>query len=319
MPAECTPLARRRHSAPRQGPIVSAMAGTREQAALLALLRARRTGWREVTDRVEACGSAIEVLKAADPGQGELFAEAPDAEQALDDAQSAIAGWEAQGIRLVTILDDDYPGQLLTVHQRPPFLFYRGTLDPGDANGVAVVGTRKPSPEGLRRAGDIAAGLAERRVPVISGLAAGIDAAAHRAAMGVGGRTVAVIGTGLQRSYPAENASLQEDLAASHLVLSQFWPNAAPSRTSFPMRNAVMSGYAAATVVVEAAWKSGARMQARLALQHGRPVLLLDSLLVHDWAREYAAQPGTTVVSSADDVLAALHDILRPVQHLAWA
>ena len=115
------------------------------------------------------------------------------------------------------------------------------------------MGTRRPTRQGLTRAQEIAAGLAERDVSVVSGLAEGIDTAAHTAALAARGRTVAVIGTGLLRSYPASNAALQERIATEHLVLSQFWPGAAPTKTSFPMRNAVMSGYAAATVVIEAA------------------------------------------------------------------
>ncbi|PXY28259.1 DNA-processing protein DprA [Prauserella muralis] len=288
-----------------------------EQAALLALLWDRRSGWSAAADAVEACGSAYDVLTNGEPGtQGELFGREPA--EALEAARLAIAEWAAEGIRLVTLLDEDYPGQLLTIHQRPPFLLYRGTLDQRDVGGVAVVGTRQPSAEGACRAAEIARGLARRGVPVISGLAAGIDTAAHRGALEVGGRTVAVIGTGLHRTYPPENADLQAELGRSHLVLSQFWPNSAPSKTSFPMRNAVMSGYAAATVVIEAAWRSGARMQARLALQHGRPVFLLDSLLQHDWAREYAKQPGTRIVSGPEDVLEQLADVLAPPQELVW-
>jgi DNA processing protein len=288
-----------------------------EQAALLALLKDRRSGWGAVADAVEACGSAYEVLVKGAPGtQGDLFR--ADHTESLEAARAEILEWETQGIHLVTLLDDEYPGQLLTIHQRPPFLFYRGTLQADDAGGVAVVGTRQPSEEGARSAGEIATGLARRGVPVISGLAAGIDTAAHKGALGAGGRTVAVIGTGLNRAYPSENADLQAELGNSHLVISQFWPNASPSKTSFPMRNAVMSGYAAATVVVEAAWRSGARMQARLALQHGRPVFLLKSLLQHDWAREYAKKPGTHVVSGPEDVLDQLSDVLAPAQELVW-
>lgn len=291
-----------------------------EQAALLALLRGRRSGWSAVADSVETCGSAHEVLMQGEPGeQAALFSEGPSPEERLGEARAAIEQWLAEGARLVTLLDEEYPSQLLTIHQRPPFLFYRGQLDERDAGGVAVVGTRKPSEKGLRKATEIAAGLAVRGVPVISGLAGGVDTAAHRGALDAGGRTVAVIGTGIFQHYPKENAALQDELSASHLVLSQFWPQANPTKTSFPMRNAVMSGYAAATVVVEAAWKSGARMQARLALQHGRPVLLLKDLLEHDWAREYARWPGTRVVSGPDDVLAQLDDILAPTAELIWS
>lgn len=291
---------------------------TTEQAAMVALLRAHRTGWKTLVDAVESCGSAHEVLVRGQPGvQQELFGDDPHESVAM--ARADIEAWEAEGLHLVTLLDGDYPGQLLTIHQRPPLLFYRGTLDSRDSGGIAVVGTRAASAHGIEQARTLATELARRDVPVISGLAAGIDTAAHRAALHNGGRTAAVIGTGLRRSYPAENAELQEALGSTQLVLSQFWPDAAPSKTSFPMRNAVMSGYAAATVVVEAPWQSGARMQARLALQHGRPVFLLESLLEHDWAREYANLPGTAVVSGPEDVLERLDEVLAPAQELTWA
>lgn len=293
-----------------------------EQAALLAMLRNRKAGWGAVADEVEMRGSALAVLMggASQPsGQGELFSadDCLDRELALADCRREIGAWIRQGLQLVTLLDAEYPAHLLTIHQRPPFLFYQGHLDAGDERSVAVVGTRKPSAEGLRRADDIAAGLARQGTTVVSGLAEGVDRAAHAAALREGGRTVAVIGTGILRYYPAANRALQEQIGRDHLVLSQFWPDAAPTKHTFPMRNAVMSGYAAATVVVEAAYRSGARMQARLALEHGRPVFLLRSLMDHDWARDYA-QRGAYVVRDASEVLAVLDTILTPPAQLAW-
>ena len=292
-----------------------------EQAALLALFRDRKDKWGALADEIELCGSALTVLERGGRGpggQGELFSEPSLIADDVARAQADIDQWTDDGLRLVTLLDPDYPPQLLTIHQRPPFLFYRGRLDSHDAAGVAIVGTRKPTEQGLSRASAIATGLAERGVSVVSGLAEGIDTAAHAAALAAGGRTVAVIGTGLRRTYPPANTALQDRIAREHLVLSQFWPDAAPSKTSFPMRNAVMSGYAAATVVIEAAWKSGARMQARLALEHGRPVFLHDSLLEHDWARSYLAR-GAVIVTSAEDVLAALDERLNTDVELVWA
>jgi DNA processing protein len=293
-----------------------------ERAALLALLREQSRGWAEVTEQVEARGSALELLMQQTlAGQGELLGPAPEelAQERVSAAARAIEAWEARGFAVVTFLEADYPAQLLTVHQRPPFLFYRGKLDPADARSVAVVGTRKPTDEGLQQARAVAMGLAERGVTVVSGLAAGIDTAAHRGALDAGGRTVAVIGTGLEHSYPAANAELQERIATEHLVLSQFWPENSPTRHSFPMRNAVMSGFAAATVVIEAAAQSGARMQARLAQQHGRPVFLMRRLLQHEWARTYAARPNTTVVDTADEVLEHLRGALETGDELVWA
>ncbi|MET7573549.1 DNA-processing protein DprA [Streptomyces sp. NPDC005492] len=221
-------------------------------------------------------------------------------------------------MRLVTILDDNYPLYLRLVHQRPPFLFMRGTSMRDDLR-VAVVGTRTPTPEGIAHTRAIAGGLAERGVTVVSGLAAGIDTTAHGAALAVGGRTVAVIGTGLRRSYPVQNARLQQEIAERGLLLSQFWPDASPSKASFPMRNAVMSGYSLATVVVEAAYRSGARMQARLALEHGRRVFLMRSLMTHEWAREYATRPNTTVIDGPDDVFGELDSLVPATGELTWA
>ena len=289
-----------------------------ERAALVALLRRGDRSWPELTDQVETVGSAREVLESAldASGQGALF----DTEPAVDlEAVAAeIAAWEREGMRLVTILDEDYPLYLRLVHQRPPFLFLRGTALKDDLR-VAVVGTRNPTPEGVAHARAIAGGLAERGVTVVSGLAAGIDTTAHGTALAVGGRTVAVIGTGLRRSYPAQNTRLQQEIAERGLLISQFWPDSPPSKASFPMRNAVMSGYSLATVVVEAAYRSGARMQARLALEHGRRVFLMRSLMTHEWAREYASRPNTTVIDGPDDVFSELDSLVPATGELTWA
>jgi DNA processing protein len=296
------------------------MTAHHERAALIALLRTTTRPWSAVTDDIEAAGSAIAVLEAElRPAQRQLFEEPADVEAVVEAAAADLATWARDGIQVVSILDADYPAQLLTIHQRPPFLMVRGALDPADARGVAVVGTRSATSRGLDAAATLANALVARGVPVISGLAAGIDTAALTAAVDAGGRTVAVIGTGIRRAYPAQNVDLQERIATTGLVLSQFWPDAPPTKTSFPMRNAVMSGYAAATVVIEAAWKSGARMQARLALEHGRPVFLLAPLLEHDWAREYARRPGAVVVRDADEVAERLDRLAHSLDELTWA
>ena len=296
------------------------MMNREEQAALVAWLRRPRVVWSAVTERLEEYGSVQAAAADASPAQGALF----EVLQADDEkvAASDLERWDRAGIRMVSVLDHEYPSNLRMIHQRPPMLFLRGTLDPHDAVSVAVVGTRQATPQGLDQARELAAGLATRGVPVISGLAAGIDTAAHTRALAEGGRTVAVIGTGIDRAYPAQNAKLQEEIAAKGLVISQFLPGAPPTKTSFPMRNAVMSGYALATVVIEAAYQSGARMQARLALQHGRHVFLMRSLLQHDWARGYAQRPGVTVVDNADDVFKGLQRLAAESgesSELVWA
>ncbi len=294
------------------------MAAT-ERGALLALLRVSGRSWSVVTEEVETVGSALEVLRKGWPGQLSLVDQVRDPDELAAEAEAEIQTWEREGMRFHTFLDVSYPAQLLTVHQRPPFVMTRGEHSDMDSRSVAVVGTRRATARGLRSANRLARDLAQAGVPVVSGLAAGIDTAAHTGAMSAGGRTVAVIGTGLRRCYPAENRDLQEDISKVGLVISQFLPDTSPTQKTFPMRNAVMSGYSAATVVVEAQFKSGARMQARLALEHGRRVFLLESLLENSWAKEYAEKSNTIVVRKIEDVLDHLESTLNADDDLVWA
>jgi DNA processing protein len=216
-------------------------------------------------------------------------------------------------MRLVTVLDPDYPPNLKAVHDRPPILFIAGRTTPSDAKAVAVVGARKATTAGIEQATQIAQHLTRTGYTVVSGLAAGIDTAAHTAALKNGGRTLAVIGTGLTRVYPPQNHALQKKIADECAVISQFWPDAPPTKRSFPMRNATMSGIALATVVVEASETSGARTQARLALAHGRPVFLTETLVESQpWARQAAERPGTHVIKHPTELTEALERLTAP-------
>jgi DNA processing protein len=264
-----------------------------ESAALVALLRGAKRPWQQYSDVVEAAGSAHAVLHQE---RGLL------ADDELASAERDLGRWRAKGIHTLTVVDSDYPENLRGVHDRPPLIFVAGRLEPGDARSVAVVGARAASDRGRVAARRIAEHLVDAGYTVVSGLAEGIDTAAHTGALERDERTVAVIGTGLERFYPPQNESLQRTIATRGAVVSQFWPDAPPSRRSFPMRNAVMSGLTLASVIVEAAHTSGSRMQARLALAQGRPVLLVHSLLSQPWARELAARPGTHVVRTPGEI-----------------
>jgi DNA processing protein len=145
---------------------------------------------------------------------------------------------------------------------------------------------------------------------VIAGLVRGIDTVAHRATLDAGGRTVAVIGTGIGQVYPAENRGLQQEIAARGLVLSQFWPDAPPQKHTFLMRNATMSGYGLATVVVEAGQTSGAQAQARMAVEHGRQVILTDRVVAgNEWAQQLIGRPGVHVAGSVAAVLVIVEQV----------
>jgi DNA processing protein len=279
-----------------------------EQAALVALLRARpgKLTWPEITAEVLETGSAVEVWERYVPT---ALLEAPGEVTPLMEAVADIEQWGAQDCRLISILDAEYPVRLRGIQQAPPVIFTRGAVVVDDP-AVSVVGSREASEQGLRFAASVARELVERKITVVSGLARGIDAAVHRAALDAGGRTVAVIGTGIARSYPAENSGLQREIAARGLLLSQFWPDAPPQKHTFLMRNATMSGYGLATVVVEAGEHSGARSQTRMAVEHGRQVILTDQVVArNEWAQALLGRPGVYIASTVDGVLDAVEQV----------
>lgn len=211
---------------------------------------------------------------------------------------------EAAGAQLVTVLDEGYPANLRLIPNLPPFLFLRGELRDEDAFSVAVVGTRQATEKGIDRAARMSRLLAERAVTVISGLARGIDTSAHRAALAAGARTIAVFGTGITRCYPTENRDLAEEIMNSGALVSQFWPTHPPGRDTFPRRNIVTSGISQGTVVIEASSTSGAKMQARLAIEHGKKVFLLRSLVTSQpWASDYVERRGAIEVADVDEVV----------------
>lgn len=285
---------------------------------MVALLRTGRRPWVEYAELVERLGSATAALEQ-EIGSGQqptLFQSDPptgDADVLRDQAAADLQRWDAEGMRLVMLLDPDYPPNLRAVHDRPPILFIAGHIAPTDARAVAVVGARKATQAGIEQATRIAEYLIQTGYTVVSGLAEGIDTAAHTGALKNKGRTLAVIGTGLTRTYPPQNHALQRKIAERCAVISQFWPDAPPTKRSFPMRNATMSGIALATVVVEASETSGARTQARLALAHGRPVFLTRTLVERQpWAQQIAQRPGTHTIDNPDEITEALERLISP-------
>jgi len=297
----------------------------REQAAVLALVRASPGEWYQTADVICEAGSALRllggepVIMPAERAQyaRELVSRVSPAD--VSQAEALIERVTPQGVRLITVLDEDYPENLKLIFNRPPFIWVRGELEPRNLRAIAVVGTRQATEEGRAAAARLARGLAQARVIVLSGLARGIDTAAQAATIEAGGRTVAVMGTGiLAPVYPAENGELAERIVGTGgAIVSQFWPQAPPRKANFPRRNVVMSGMSAGTVVVEAAATSGAKMQARLALEHGKRLFLPQPLVAsQDWARRYAARPGVTVVGDLDDILDELVKVVEVPRQL---
>jgi DNA processing protein len=279
-----------------------------ERATRVAMLREQPGGltWSRIAELVAARGGARAAWSHLFPD--DLFGPTGPA-TAVDEASALLVEWESAGLRVLTFLDRDYPEQLREVRQMPPVVFAEGTLVPGE-RAVSVVGSREVDAAALDFAAETARLLVGRGVTVLSGLAAGIDRAAHLAALESGGRTVAVIGTGLRRYYPRDNRELQQEIARRGLVLSQFWPDSPPTKWSFPLRNATMSAYGQATVVVAAGEHSGTRIQAREAIAHGRPVVLAQRVVDGTrWGAELLKQPGVYRAASPAEALARLDDI----------
>lgn len=277
-----------------------------EAALLLALLTQTRESWAGVAKELATLGSVAAVVESRPELQPSLFDDFNPLEEATNRCREELEKLADRDIRCLPLTDDDYPNALREMKAPPPFVFIRGTLDHRDHAGVAVIGSRKVPQASLDLAHTWAADLAAAGVVVISGLAAGVDRAAHLGALSARARTTAVIGTGILQAYPAENRELQERIAAEGLVVSQFLPTAPPSKTSFPMRNAVMAAWSRATLVIDAGDRSGAALQARLAFEQGKTLLLHIQLQAETWARDFVENGKAAFVASPQEVTDAL-------------
>src|SRR6266542_4430157 len=212
------------------------------------------------------------------------------------------------GMRRIARHDDEYPALLREVPEAPESLYVRGALAREDALAVAVVGSRRATEYGVGVAEALGAALAARGVTVVSGLARGIDSAAHRGALRAGGRTIAVLGSGVDVIYPPENRRLAGEIESHGAVVSQFEPGTRPLSGHFPARNRVIAGLALAVVVVEAAEKSGSLITAGFAGEMGREVMAVPGLLTS--AQSVGAhrliQDGAALIQGWEDVVSQL-------------
>ncbi|RJP61124.1 MAG: DNA-protecting protein DprA [Candidatus Auribacter fodinae] len=219
---------------------------------------------------------------------------------------------ERSSCEVITIADEKYPVSLKQISLPPLVLYVMGSIEAQDMNSIAIVGTRRPTSYGKQAAQDIASALAGQGVTVVSGLARGLDSIAHRAALDVGGRTLAVLGSGLLRLYPHENRALADAVAQNGAVISEFPLETKPFRSNFPIRNRVISGLTMGTVVVEAAAKSGTLITAGFALEQGRAVFSVPGSIYNatsEGANNLIKQ-GACLYQSVDDIfreLPALH------------
>ncbi len=228
------------------------------------------------------------------------------------------------GVQLVTRDDREYPQALRDIVAPPPVLYCRGSVEPLDAPRVAIVGTRAATANGTIMARQLAEGLAGRGVKVVSGLARGIDAAAHRAAITVG-RTEAVVGHGLSLCYPAEHRALADEITQRGCVWSEFPMTATPQRGHFPRRNRIISGLSLGVIVVEAGQRSGALSTAQWALDQGREVMAVPGPASSPWSigAHRLIRDGAALVTTVDEVLETLQldgiQRLRRSSRVAWS
>jgi DNA processing protein len=232
--------------------------------------------------------------------------------------QAVDQGAGAVGDEVCTLSPADplYPPLLKLIHDPPARLYVSGDPALLSFPQVALVGSRRASPGGLRAAAELAAGLVAAGLAVCSGLALGIDGAGHRGALDAGGRTIAVLGTGIDRVYPGRHRGLARSLLRSGCLVSEFPPGTPPRRHNFPRRNRIISGLSLGVVVVEAALRSGSLITAGTALEQGREVFALPWSMLHRGGRGCLEllRDGATLVRDVDDVLEELRplvDVLR--------
>jgi DNA processing protein len=217
--------------------------------------------------------------------------------------------WVAHdGNAIVTLADDAYPRLLLEIADPPPLLYVRGRVDLLGAPALAIVGSRNATPQGLANAESFARAFSDAGLAIVSGLALGIDAAAHRGGLAGRGSTIAVLGTGADSLYPLSNRALGEDIAARGLLVSEFPVGTPPVTANFPRRNRLISGLARGCLVVEAAVSSGSLITARQAAEQGREVFAIPGSIHSPVARgcHRLIKQGAKLVESAADVLEEL-------------
>jgi DNA processing protein len=282
-----------------------------EREAYIALNIMEKIGPVGVRALVEHVGSADAIFSCSEDdllgarGMGRETVRAVLAQRSTVEWQVEVDRAEALGARLVTMVDAEYPPLLREIHDPPLALYVRGKLESRDRHSISVVGTRRPTLYGRDSADRLAYALAKAGMVVVSGLAEGIDTVAHEAALRAGGRTLAVIGSGMAHLYPASNRELAEKIASQGALISEFPLDRRPDKTTFPMRNRIVSGLSMGSLVVEAAARSGALITVSQALEQGRTVFAVPGRIDSNGSRgtNELLKQGARVVTKAEDIL----------------
>jgi DNA processing protein len=234
------------------------------------------------------------------------------------DLEKVWARIESQGIKILTWKDETYPGRLKEIEQPPPVLYIRGDYLPDDLYAVAIVGTRRVTPYGRQITEELSAYLASNGITVISGLARGVDAIAHQTALKAAGRTIGVLGSGVDKIYPPEHRQLAEQMMKSGGIVSDYAPGTPPDASNFPPRNRIISGLSLAVVVIEAGETSGALITAEFAAEQGREIFAVPGSILAPQSKgtNKLIQKGALPLLSVNDLMQALN-LTRMGEHKA--
>ena len=294
---------------------------SRDDLATLRLALLPGVGPRTLATLMDQFGTARAVFEADQDQLSRVAGVGPKLVQSIKsatthvDAESVFAWCRETGTDIVCRDTEFYPHRLDDLYDPPAVLFVRGSLTPEDELAVSIVGTRHATVYGRRQAERFGYALAKAGITVVSGLARGIDAAAHEGALNAGGRTIAVLGSGLGQIYPSEHQGLADAVAADGAVISEFAPHARPRSGMFPQRNRLIAGLSLATLVIEAPDRSGALITARLAGEQNREVFAVPGPITSRASRgsNQLIRDGATLVQSVDDILEQLGPISEPV------
>lgn len=273
---------------------------------LIQLVHSRKASWKEIYSILKYESSGNRGEETENTFKNPAYTQQLHRDLQLISVDRLLYHYSSQNIHLITIFDDEYPEKLKNIYQPPWILFAKGNLSMLKiTNSLAVVGSRNATDYGYKSIDFLFPSLIKRNIVIVSGLAKGIDAHAHKTAIKLGGKTIGVIAGGFQHLYPKENSKLAEYMMETQLVLSEYPPATRPEKWHFPMRNRIISGLSEGTLVVEARKRSGSLITADFALNEGRNVFAVPgSILTPDSdGVHYLIQQGAKLIKSAEDIL----------------
>lgn len=255
----------------------------------------------------EVFSSSLKELKQI-PDIGEVLANNIKNFNSWDEAEKQSSKVGREGVRFITLRSPEYPANLKNIYDPPPFFFLKGKIEKDDQKALAIVGTRTPSPYGKLIAEKITRELAEKGITIVSGFARGIDSISHHHALEANGRTIGVLGSGLDVIYPPENAKLAQRIEKGGAVISEFLLGTQPEGTNFPKRNRLISGLSLGVIIIEAGIKSGALITANLALEQGREVFAIPGNISSKGSEgaNRLIKKGAVLVTRSEDILEEL-------------